>query len=531
MNGLCEQFDLLTAHEDVVRIPFLVKGKLVSPPPIKPHIVKDTFEKANGDTSYVKLPDCQLLRFPLVDRRGTKNAGGFFYQVMPAIRASDIIEAQDEEMWSDLYSLSTEDVLAWLHLMLDILRRNDALVARGMRMYRLISGLPDAFLEALPGEFESLFGISAAGRMIDNELCCWGIAGRRFLDGWVEVPAETIPGTAWSILESSADKIEFPVAGNFIRAVPTRQLHITAGNAAEVPLVSALRAVLTKSPAAIKIPSAGTTTGALFSLAAASAMPEHPLTRHLSLVYWQGGDRTVEDFLFMPGAFDRIVVWGSPQTVSSVQSRSMNTKVISLNPRYGVSLVGREAFSGSLDAVVTAACVDSVVYDQQSCSASLVHYVECSESDAEAYALLLKQELAMWDRIAPHFLPPESSHKINNLMRGRYNSAPWFINRRDGEFVSGAVVVPGEFDILDHPMNRLVVVRPVDSLAEAVKYLQPGVSSTGIYPEERRLAMRDSVAAHGVSSVLPLGRAGLVFPGMPHDGMMVLSQLVEWKNG
>ena len=43
--------------------------------------------------------------------------------------------------------------------------------------------------------------------------------------------------------------------------------------------------------------------------------------------------------------------------------------------------------------------------------------------------------------------------------------------------------------------------------------------------------MRDAVAARGVSSVLTLGRAGLVFPGMPQDGMMVLSQLVEWKNG
>lgn len=46
--------------------------------------------------------------------------------------------------------------------------------------------------------------------------------------------------------------------------------------------------------------------------------------------------------------------------------------------------------------------------------------------------------------------------------------------------------------------------------------------------ESRRLALRTAAAVRGVSSVLPLGRAEHTAPGAPHDGMLPLSQLVDW---
>ena len=78
-------------------------------------------------------------------------------------------------------------------------------------------------------------------------------------------------------------------------------------------------------------------------------------------------------------------------------------------------------------------------------------------------------------------------------------------------------------------MCRLVVVRPVPDLDAALQYLHPGMSAVGVYPEERRLHLRDSIAGRGVSSILPLGGCEQVSAGLPHDGMLVLSQLVDWK--
>jgi hypothetical protein len=83
---------------------------------------------------------------------------------------------------------------------------------------------------------------------------------------------------------------------------------------------------------------------------------------------------------------------------------------------------------------------------------------------------------------------------------------------------------------MDHPLSRLVVVRPVEDLTEALTYLHAGVSTAGVYPESRRMALRDRIAARGVSNVLPLGQCERIVPGAPHDGMIVLSELVDWKS-
>jgi hypothetical protein len=296
-----------------------------------------------------------------------------------------------------------------------------------------------------------------------------------------------------------------------------------------VPIISALRGLLTKSAVTIKSPSGAILTGALFALAAAAAGPGHPFTRHLSIVYWQGGDESVETVLFLPNAYDRIVVWGAPEAVTSVQARAQMTRVISFNPRYSASLIGREAFDGDLAEVAFRACVDTMIYNQRACTASLVHYVEGSPAQAEEYASHVRAVLSRWDAMAPQMVTPETIGALERLRRGRYVQAGWGLNRPAGRYASGVVVMPDEFDILDHPLCRLVVVRPVPDLTAALQYLHPGVSAVGVYPEPRRLSLRDAIAARGVSSVLPLGRCEQVFAGMPHDGMLVLSQLVDWK--
>src|SRR4029453_5622625 len=92
-------------------------------------------------------------------------------------------------------------------------------------------------------------------------------------------------------------------------------------------------------------------------------------------------------------------------------------------------------------------------------------------------------------------------------------------------------VVSGAFGLSSPPLSRVVIVRRVARLEDAVTLLHRGVSTAGIHPERRRLALRDAVAARGVSNVVSLGHAERAFAGMPHDGMRVLSDLVEWTNG
>jgi hypothetical protein len=316
-----------------------------------------------------------------------------------------------------------------------------------------------------------------------------------------------------------------------IRAMPTRQLHVTAGNAPEVPWISALRLILSKSVGTIKLPFGATLSGALLALVMLAAVPDHPLTRNLSIVYWQGGDESIENVLFAPGGFDRIVVWGSPEAVASIRARTPFTRTICFNPRYGVSLIGREAFAGDLEGVAFAAATDVMIYSQKACTSSQVQYVEGTETQVKAYARCLAEILHRWDELAPPFVPPEVRGQVKRMKRGKYLGADWLLNTEEGEFTSGVVCMDSEFDILDHPMSRLVVVRRMESLMDALSYLHSGVSTVGVYPETQRLQLRDFIAARGVSNILPLGQCERIFPAAPHDGMIVLAELVDWKNG
>ena len=97
-------------------------------------------------------------------------------------------------------------------------------------------------------------------------------------------------------------------------------------------------------------------------------------------------------------------------------------------------------------------------------------------------------------------------------------------------WLPNVIVMDGKFDMLDHPMSRTMIVRRVDRLEDVIGTLHHGVASIGIYPETRRKTLRDLAMARGVSNVLPLGQVERTFGGMPHDGMRVLGDLVDWKH-
>ena len=534
MESICQQYRLLFEDDGVIRVPFLIKGRLVMPPELSRAEIEAAFSALEPAAGYVKLPGAQLLRQPVIDPDTLRYTGEYQIQVLPALDPLGLIELDFERLQRGPYALSVAEIMDYLAQVSAGLQAGWATLDRVRQLSALTSLHPQPYLD---GAFAALLvglDTQAAREMIDRELGAWGMAGSCFLDGWVEVPGQVMPGLVPLLalgLPGGEQAAAQPQAKTLIRAMPTRQLHITAGNAPQVPLISALRLILTKSAGVIKFPYEATLPGALLSLSAYAAAPDHPLTQNLSAVYWQGGDESIENILLAPGAFDRVVVWGAPQAVASVQSRALYTRVISFNPRYGVSLIGQEAFTANLDEVAFLGAMDAMIYNQKACNASQVHYVEGNLEQANDYARRLSAILADWDVLAPQVVPPAVRGQLKRLRRGKYSRAEWLLNQPEGEFASGVVVIPEEFDILDHPMCRLVVVRPLPRLEDALQYLHAGVSMAGVFPEDRRAALLDAIAARGVSSIYPLGQCERVFPGFPQDGMFVLSELVDWKNG
>jgi len=526
IEKLCEVYDLFTNHDAVVRLPFLIKGNLVIPPAITREYIEDSFRNVDKKTTYVKLPEGQIIRQPLYDKDRMAPTGDYIYLTMPVVSAAELPERDIDKLVRGTYALSVDEILAFLESIVAQIASDPGFIIKVLDLYHLTTGFPEIMLDNLIISVTNFCNREAARQLIDNELSLWGKPGSEFLNGWVDIPAQSFNGSAVGNISSGFT----PNTKFSIRAMPTRQLHITAGNVPEVPLASILRAILTKSAATIKLAEGAGIPGALFTLAVAAAAPDHPLTRNLSVVYWQGGDSSIESHLFKTGAYDRIVVWGSPETVAAVQSQAKLTRTICFNPRYGVSLIGREVFSGDPEDVAGKAVADVMIYNQQACTSALVQYIEGNDEQVAQYARLLQKRLAEWDDLASHYVLPYAIGQIKSLKRGRYNQADWYLNEKDGRYSSGVMVARDEFDLLNHPMSRLVVIRPVASLSNALPYLSQNVSTVGVYPESKRMELRDDIAARGVSDIFPLGECERIYAGMPHDGMPVLSQLVDWKN-
>ncbi|MBI2889828.1 MAG: hypothetical protein HYY13_03480 [Nitrospirae bacterium] len=516
-----------------VELPFMIRGTLRYPPHAQVDAVRAAFDREAREkglsprqAAYLKLADVQVLREPMIDRARSAYRDGFLYQIMPLFRPEEIGETDFAALADELYSLPMEGISSFLAALSGAVSIESEYAARGLELSLLSSEMPEGFLKAAYGTFSALLNPETAIRMVDDELSFLNRPGSEYLSGWVRTGRPSVTGLSTAMGPA-------PFAGGtdtWVRAMPTRQLHITAGNSPAVPIVSALRAFATKSASVIKSPSGALIPGALLGLAMARHVPDHPLTRHTSIVYWQGGDAGLEDVLFSPLFFDRIVVWGAPDAVASVRARALYNRVITFNPRYGVTWIGREAFSDPLEEVAARAAGDSMIWNQKACIASLVHYVEGSEAQALEYARVLSLALREWDRQVTNLVPPLLAGQIRRLRRGTLSQARWFVNGEDGRLGSAVVYVPGEFNLLDHPMCRLVVVRRVDVLERCLGYLHAGVSTVGIHPLSRIPGLRDRIAARGVSNIMPIGQHERMYPGMPHDGMRVLGDLVDWKN-
>jgi hypothetical protein len=553
-------------ENNVCCVPFVIRGQLIYPEPVSFDEICQAYRAEadkrglpEADIAYLKMSKVQVFREPVIDRANRTKTNAYFYQVFPLFTPSQLHVDNFQALVDELYNLPLNDVLDFIGEVGKRFLPESDFFKYGIELFSKTSMMPDEFIKAAFYSMPVLFSRKMSEETIENELSYNGVGGAKFMDGWVKIKTLPLPGMAAVLmnkmlgiesgLKSFAAKalgwmkyglftppeyeksIPTKYSDSYVRAMPTRQIHITAGNSPLVPFVSALRAMLTKGYTLLKTPAEATIPGILLALAMHDVNPDHPLTKNISILYWKGGDSTYEDLFFTPLFFDRLVIWGSPEAVASVQKRATSTylKTVFFNPRYGLSFIGKEVFEGNnMDDVLRRAMSDVMISNQKACIASLVHYVEGTEEQALEYCKRLAEILAKWDAFVPPLMPADLPRTIRKLQRSKFQSGTWFINRVGEEVQSQVVFMPQEFNLIDHPMARTVIVRNVKNLTDCTSLLHPGVSTVGIYPEETRLKMRDYIAAKGVSHIPPLGDAEKIFPGMPHDGIIALSHLVEW---
>ncbi|CAN7367184.1 aldehyde dehydrogenase family protein [Phenylobacterium sp. LjRoot225] len=378
-------------------------------------------------------------------------------------------------------------------------------------------GLTEPVLRAIYAGIPHMFDRAYLTELVEKTV------GIDYLDGWV--PQGTGPRARFRV-----------------RAVGTRQLHITAGNVPVVGAVTITRTALTKSDCLIKLPSNDPLSAVAIARTMIEIDPDHPVTRHVAVAYWKGGDEAMESQICRTSRIDKITAWGGMASVKHIQKfLSPGIDLIALNPKLSMSLVGKEALESpeAMQEAAAGVAMAAGKMNQTACVNTRVVYVESETDDAS-----LERVIALGQKIYEAFqlLPPEIStpaprpnRELESEMRALEleEELYWVI----GDTLKGGVIVSRFSDRVDfHGQlnNRVVNLVPMPDLAKVTRWCDDTTQTVGVYPESLRYRLRDALALAGVQRMVPLALArgpadeGAEFPGMPHDGIEPMRRGVRW---
>jgi hypothetical protein len=365
------------------------------------------------------------------------------------------------------------------------------------------SGLTPGIVKHLYSTLGGLFSKAFVRELAENAI------GVRYLDGWV--PRQMASGCLCNV-----------------RAFGARAVHVLAGN---VPMPSAI----IRSDAIFKTPSNDPITAAAIARTMVAMAPGHPVTRHLTVAYWKGGDAEVESHLYRPDRIEKIIAWGGFASITHIAKYIQpGIDLITMDPKLSSSIIGRAAFNSSanLQEVAERAALDIGYFNQQACSNSRVVYVE---SGTDAAGLQRANHFGELLFGAIKALPPHCSGAVpmdpdlaEELQSLRIVSAD---HKVFGGGADGAVIVSQTSEPVDFaPLlnNRVTNLVPVDDLEIPIDSVTAYTQTIGIYPDEVKERIRDRLVFNGAQRVVSLGYACKAAMAGPHDGMEPLRRMCKW---
>jgi hypothetical protein len=433
-----------------------------------------------------------------------------------APRASSLLGAlplRDPSGMQDVQRLPFEEVVAYLSELGErlTLASNEHLqeaLACSEEWADLTPPLMRASFEQLPRLFE---------RDSVREIAELGI-GTPFLDGWVE--REMGDGRVAAI-----------------RAMGARTVHIVAGNNPLVSALSIIRNAIVRSDAIVKTPSNDPLTAVAIARTMGEMAPDHPITKHLSVAYWKGGDTTFEQALYQPHHIEKIIAWRGLASVSHVvRYIRPGLELITLDPKRSATIIGPEAFASDETLTTVARCTaaDVGAFNQLGCLNARVIYA-ASGTDPAGVRRADRLGAAIYDELLS--LPESVSTKAKRFdpeLRASVEalrSAPEWYRIYGGSNGEGAVIVSQ----LDEPVafhrslsGRVANVVPVDDPLDVLPAINAYTQTIGIWPKSLKRSLRDVLALHGAQRLVSLGYAAQPSVAAPQDAIEPLRRMARW---
>lgn len=435
-----------------------------------------------GDTTAFRAPDPVTLlpRLPLRDPRGLADAQELAFDEIVAVLGE--LGPQLAPARNALLQEALANVEGWSELTPPLVR---------------------AAFEQMP----SLFTERSVREIAEMTL------GREYLDGWVEHRLASGQIAA-------------------IRALGARAIHIIAGNSPLVSALTVIRNAITRSDAIVKAPSNDPLTALAIARTLAEVAPNHPLTHHLSVAYWKGGDADVEAALYAPRNIEKLIAWGGLASVMHVlRYVRPGLELVTLDPKRSATIIGPEAFASaeSLRDVAGRAATDVGALNQLGCfNARVIFVVAGVENTNRLGRLLYEALIQLPERVStpPGAVDPELRAQVRAL-----RSSPDFYRVFGGDHDEGAVIVSQ----LDDPVEfhrslsgRIVNLVPVAGIDEILPEISAATQTVGVYPDALKTQLRDVLALYGVQRLVSLGHAADLSMSLPQDGIEPVRRMVRW---
>jgi hypothetical protein len=329
------------------------------------------------------------------------------------------------------------------------------------------------------------------------------------------------------VLDAWVPKADFTGRKSFVRAFAPRLIHVLPGNSPGVAVKSIAQGAMVKAINLFKMSSSDPFTMVAILRIMAEIDPDHPIVRSMSAAYWRGGDDAVERVLYRPQFFDKIVAWGGGDAINNVvKYLGPGFQLVSFDPKTSISMVGREALADDviLDLVADLTSMDVMTLNQEACVASRFQFVEGTQAEVDRFCAALHKHIARRASESGDVRPMamDMKEEIESLMMMDDEYGVW--GKTDGK----GLVIRSEEPVDFHPINKTANVVRVDSLDDAVKWVNVATQTVGFYPFERMPVYRDRLAAGGAQRVVRLGEAGPATIGNPHDAMYPLHRFVHW---
>lgn len=414
---------------------------------------------------------------------------------------------------ADLYELSLDDILDYLEELAPRLEfdRNPYL-QEAFEAARLTSDNTPSLIQTAYRSVSGIFSRDTIREALEQNI------GIDCLEGWRSVKL--------------LDGREIAV-----RAFGARAVHIIAGNSPVVAALTVMRNAVLRSDAIIKSPSNDPVTALAIARTMIDMAPDHPVTKHLSVAYWKGGDETIERKLYHPRHVEKIVAWGGLASVKHVTKYVQpGLELVALDPKRSASIIGAEALKDDATRrdVARRLATDIGASNQNGCVSARVVYV-LSATDEKAVETLNEFGQAVYDALLA--LPETISTKPKimdaelrqHLKTARLNDE-WY-NVIGGKEDEGAVIVsqiPEPVEFAPQLACRVANLVPVDSLSEVFAAVDSFTQTVGIYPDSLKKMLRDKLPLYGAQRLTSLGYAVVTTMAGPWDAIEPMRRLCKW---